>query len=228
MIRLRNIEFSHPRSTFRLSFPLLEIARGEKVAIVGPSGCGKTTLLNLIAGILLPQSGIVELGGEAISKMKDAQRRRFRIARIGQVFQRFELVEYLNVRDNILFPVYINFLLRLDRATMQRAESVGEQLGLADKMLRFPAQLSQGEQQRVAIGRAMLLDPRWILADEPTGSLDHSNKLKMIDMLFEQSMKNNSTLIVVTHDTGILGGFDRIIDFAELCGAHSEAALTAL
>ncbi len=213
MIKLANLQFAYPNSNFVLKIASLEIQSGEKIAFVGPSGCGKTTLLNLLAGILLPDSGTIELHQTAVSSLSDAARRNFRISNIGQVFQRFELVEYLQVLDNILLPYLINKSLHLNDEVIAKAKHIANQMGLADKLQRWPSRLSQGEQQRVAIGRAILVNPSWILADEPTGSLDPTNKLKIIELLFQQTEQNNSTLLVVTHDTAILKGFDRVIDF---------------
>lgn len=219
MIKIADLYFEYSRSSFALEISSLEIVQGEKVAFVGPSGSGKTTLLNLLSGILVPSRGSVEMGDFHVSSMAERTRRNFRITNFGLVFQRFELVEYLKVRDNILLPFLINNSLKLNQEIAQRAESLADQMQLGDKLDRWPESLSQGERQRVAIARALLVEPFWILADEPTGSLDPENKQRIISLLFEQSEKQNSTLIVVTHDTGILDGFDRVIDFADFHAA---------
>jgi len=140
MIHIQNLDFRYRRADFRLVIDNLKIETGEKVAFVGPSGSGKTTLLNLISGIALPQSGTIQVAGNDVGQLSDKQRRDFRVANTGFVFQRFELI----------------------------AESVG----IKSLLKRYPSQLSQGEQQRVAICRAMILSPPLILADEPTGNLD--------------------------------------------------------
>lgn len=215
MIELENLRFRYPRSDFLLDLPKLSIGTGEKVAIVGPSGCGKTTLLNLISGIVIPDSGLVRVAGNEVSSMSDSARRDFRIAGIGMVFQQFELVEYLDAKENILLPYSINSTLRLDSTVRSEALELARSMGLGQKLNRRSSQLSQGEQQRVAICRALITQPKIILADEPTGNLDPRNKLLILDLIFKQAEQNGQTLVVVTHDMGILSGFDRTIDFEQ-------------
>ena len=215
MIEISKLEFAYPRSNFRLDIDKLQIGQGEKVAFVGPSGSGKTTLLNLIAGISTPRHGTVEVNGALVSDLSDAGRRDFRIANIGLVFQRFELVDYLRVIDNIVLPYLINRSLTLTPAIKQEASELARSMELGDKLHRWINQLSQGEQQRVAICRALLTRPSLLLADEPTGSLDPANKRRILDILFQRSIDHGATLVAVTHDTGILDGFDRVVDFLQ-------------
>ena len=215
MIEIENLRFRYPRSDFVLDLPQLSVAAGEKVAIVGPSGCGKTTLLNLISGIVVPDSGSIEVADHAVSNLSDSARRNFRIAGIGMVFQQFELVEYLNTRENILLPFSINSTLKLDSSVRAAAGELAQAMGLGEKLSRRASQLSQGEQQRVAICRALITQPNIILADEPTGNLDPRNKHLILDLIFGQAEQNKQTLVVVTHDMGILSGFDRTIDFEQ-------------
>ena len=202
---------------FSLRLPRLEISPGERVAIIGPSGCGKTTLLGLLTGILVPKSGRVVVSGTAISGLADAERRRFRIKRMGLVFQSLALVEYLDVLDNILHAYRITNALRLDEAVRSRARSLASDLGLADKLRRPVGALSQGERQRVAVGRALLSKPEVLLADEATGNLDPANKGRILDLLFARLERDRSTLVAVTHDHELLPRFDRVVDFRELC-----------
>jgi len=169
MIRISDLEFTYREGTFRLRIPHLEIPEGSTSAFVGPSGSGKTTLLNLIAGIVLPKKGIVEMDGVEVSAMGDAQRRDYRITHIGLVFQEFELLEYLTVLDNILLPYRINTSLVLDREVQERATALAEQVGIADKLTRYPKKLSQGERQRVAVCRAVLPQPIMLLARHHSG-----------------------------------------------------------
>jgi ABC-type lipoprotein export system ATPase subunit len=187
------------------------------VAIIGPSGCGKTTLLGLLTGILVPQSGRVIVSGTEISGVGDAERRRFRITKMGLVFQSLALVEYLNVLDNLLHSYRITNALRLDDDVRNRACSLASDLGLADKLRRPVGALSQGERQRVAIGRALLSKPEILLADEATGNLDPANKGRILDLLFAQLERDGATLVAVTHDHELLPRFDRVVDFRELC-----------
>ncbi|MGI9517513.1 MAG: ABC transporter ATP-binding protein [Pirellulaceae bacterium] len=221
MIQAERLQFSYPRSEFRLQIEDLRVDSGERVAVVGPSGSGKTTLLNLISGISVPDSGQITVLGASVGRLGDAARRRFRVAKIGAIFQRFELVDYLSVRDNILLPCWINRALPLDDDVRQRARELAEQTGIGDKLNRRVTRLSQGEQQRVAICRALLNRPSLILADEPTGNLDPVNKQKILDLLFEHCAENKLTLMAVTHDSNILDGFDRTIDFAQFRAGSS-------
>lgn len=202
-------------SGFELNIERLVVEGGEKVAVVGPSGSGKTTLLNLISGICVPDAGKIEVHDTVVSDLGDSDRRNFRIQRIGSVFQQFELVEYLSVRENILFPYLINNSLNIDGMVRQRVEELAGAVGIDDKLNRRVTSLSQGEQQRVAICRAILPRPKLILADEPTGNLDPTNKRKILELLFGQCAENNLTLVAVTHDLNILKGFNRTIDFED-------------
>ena len=147
--------------------------------------------------------------------MGDSQRRDFRILRVGLVFQQFELVPYLRARENIRLPYLVNSSLKWNEVTGSRLLELARDTGLSDKLFRFPQQLSQGEQQRIAICRALLPRPPIVLADEPTGNLDVANKRLVLDLLFAQVAAVGGTLVVVTHDTGILDGFDRVVDFEQ-------------
>jgi len=225
MIHLKNVHFAYPHSGFELAIQSLDVESGERVAVVGPSGSGKTTLLNLISGICVPDKGVVEVHGQQVGGMNDAGRRRFRVQNIGSIFQQFELVEYLSVRDNILLPFWVNRALKLDSPTRERVTELAAATGIEDKLNRRVTQLSQGEQQRVAICRALLTRPQLILADEPTGNLDPKTKHRILDLLFEQCRAGGMTLITVTHDTNILSGFDRTIDFEQFRIDSEEVAL---
>ena len=218
MIEISNLDFVYPRSSFRLGIKHLLIEPGEKLAIIGPSGSGKTTLLNLLAGIVIPDSGQVQIGDVDVAALNDRQRRDFRIAQIGFVFQQFELLDYLKVKDNILLPFFINPSLAESvspELRLERAQALAKAMGIEDKLQRRPSKLSQGEKQRVAICRALVIQPKLILADEPTGNLDPTTKLKTLDLLFEQAQANGQTLVCVTHDMAILDGFDRVVNFAD-------------
>jgi putative ABC transport system ATP-binding protein len=212
MIRLSDLSFSYGENDFSLRVPDLCVERGEAIAIVGPSGSGKTTLLRLIAGIEVPGEGRVEVGGAAVSEMGEAERRAFRVGQVGLVFQDFELLEYLDALDNILLPYRIHPSLRLDRDTRERAIALARRLGIGGKLGRLPRHLSQGERQRVAVGRALVTRPPLVLADEPTGNLDPANKLRVLEVLFELSQEQDATLVTVTHDHDLLPRFGRVLD----------------
>lgn len=214
MIEIEGLRFAHPAGGFRLEIPELRVAKGERVAVVGPSGTGKTTLLNLVAGILTAGAGRITVDGTQVTRLGDSARRAFRVGAIGFVFQNFALVEYLSARENILYPYRINPALRLDAGTRARAEALADAVGLADKLDRKPQALSQGEQQRIAICRALITRPALVLADEATGNLDPENKELILDLLFEQTRAQDATLLAVTHDHALLPRFDRVVDFA--------------
>ena len=213
MISIHDLQFHYPDSEFRLAVPEFSVPSGERVAIVGPSGSGKTTLLNLLAGILAPDQGKVQVGEVAVSDLGDAGRRDFRISNIGFVFQDFELLDYLSILDNILHPYRITGALKLTGEVRQRADHLAEQMGIAGHLKKHPGELSQGEKQRAAICRSLLPNPRLILADEATGNLDPTNKNRILDLLFESAAAHDATLVAVTHDHELLPRFDRVVDF---------------
>ena len=213
MIEIRDLQFQYDHGDFTLDIPDLTIPDTETVAIVGPSGSGKTTLLNLIAGVFRPVRGRIVVDDTDLGVLNDKRLRAHRITQMGLVFQEFELLEYLNVLDNILLPFRINNALQLSADVRERAEYLAEQVGIADKLHRFPEQLSQGERQRSAVCRALLVNPPLLLADEPTGNLDPHNKDRVLDILFAYARKRGATLITVTHDYDLIGRFDRVIDF---------------
>jgi ABC-type lipoprotein export system ATPase subunit len=219
MIRIADLHFWYREGDFALRVNDLRIDRGETIAVIGPSGSGKTTLLNLIAGIALPQAGCVTTNGVEIAALDDSERREFRIANVGLVFQEFELLEYLSVLDNILLPYRFTPALRLDRAVRGRAEGLARQVGIADKLGRLINRLSHGERQRVAVCRALLTQPTLLLADEPTGNLDPANRDLVLDFLFDHSRSTGATLVTVTHDHDLLGRFARVIDVKDFLDA---------
>ena len=216
MIAINQLSFHYPRSTFTLRVPNLTVADSEKVALVGPSGSGKTTLLNLIAGILLPDAGDITVGDARPAKLNDAGRRAFRIATLGLVFQDFQLLESLDVLENILLPYRINPALNLTAEVRDRARQLAHETGLEQRLHHRPGRLSQGEKQRTALCRALVNQPHCLLADEPTGNLDLHAKTRVLDVLFEQCARARASLLMVTHDLGLLGRFDRAINLTEL------------
>lgn len=213
MIRIQDLQFRYTHGEFRLTIPEFSVAPGEKVAVVGPSGSGKTTLLNLLAGILTPSSGSVEVGKVNVNELNDASRRDFRIRNIGFIFQDFELLDYLTVLDNVLHPYRISGALKLSGEIRQRAVRLADKMGIGGHLSYHPGELSQGEKQRAAICRALLPNPSLILADEATGNLDPTNKTRILDLLFENTEDHEATLVAVTHDHELLPRFDRVVDF---------------
>lgn len=215
MVRVENLSFGYSADGFRLRVPEFSLADREHVAIVGPSGSGKTTLLNLIAGILTAEAGRIDVAGTEVSRLSDTERRRFRASQIGFVFQDFALLDYLPARQNILYPYRITPALTLDAEARARAEALATACGIGDKLDRHPSALSQGEQQRVAICRALVTQPKLILSDEATGNLDPESKARIIDLLFEQASHAGAAVLAVTHDHELLPRFERVLDFAQ-------------
>ncbi|MCA9050410.1 MAG: ABC transporter ATP-binding protein [Planctomycetaceae bacterium] len=215
MIDVRELRFAYPHSPFRLVVPRLTIADNTSTAVVGPSGSGKTTLLHLLAGILRPDAGSIQVDNADIAIQSDAARRRFRLTNVGLVFQNFELIDYLNVLDNVLLPCRIGRSIPLNSATRRRAEELLERSGLAEHQLKSVTRLSQGERQRVAICRALLTAPRLILADEPTGNLDPETSARILTLLLSFVQDHQSALLMVTHDHSLLPHFSSVVDFRQ-------------
>lgn len=213
MISIRDLHFQYPgASGFVLQIPRLSIQSGEKVAIVGPSGSGKTTLISLISGMLRSSVGEITVGDIAVSSADDDALREFRISKIGFVFQEFDLLEYLNVRENILLPFYINPIMTINSEVDDRATGLAEKFGLMGKLLRLPSELSQGERQRVAICRALVTHPLIIIADEPTANLDAATAKVAMDILLDNVRIQGKTLLMITHDRTLFPCFDQVID----------------
>jgi putative ABC transport system ATP-binding protein len=221
MIDIGNLAFSYrgrgadASSSFGMRVEAFAVPQGASAALVGPSGSGKTTLLGLIAGTLRADSGTINVNDQAISGLNDGELGRFRIRNVGQVFQAFELLSYLTITENVMLPWYISGDGRKAHAR-ERAEDLLRGVGLASKLRVTPGELSQGEQQRVAVCRAMLNDPPLLLADEPTGNLDRENKQMVVDLLMEQARRNSSTLLMVTHDESLLANFDTVLDMRQV------------
>jgi putative ABC transport system ATP-binding protein len=213
IIAVEDLTFHYREGDFHLHIPELRIDAGTKIAIIGPSGSGKTTLINLLAGIMLPVSGRVSVHGFHLEQLNDMARRRFRIANVGFVFQDFALMDYLSVLDNILYPYRINRTLNLTPQVREHAVELAATMHIDDKIKRHIHHLSQGEKQRAAICRALVTRPPILLADEPTGNLDPANKAHILDLLFQYVDEHRASLIAVTHDHGLLSGFDQVIDF---------------
>lgn len=213
MIELRDVTFQYPvAEAFQLRVPLLQVAQGDCVAIVGPSGSGKTTLLGLLSGILTPRSGSIRIGDTDLTGLGDTERRKFRVRHVGQVFQTFELLNYLTIAENVALPNLVDLTYDNQSQLREHVAALLEGVGLGAKSGAYPQELSQGEQQRVAVCRAMFNQPPLLLADEPTGNLDQANKQNVVDLLIEQARRNGSTLLMVTHDHSLLASFSRVLD----------------
>ena len=198
-------EFGDVRALGGVSFTVEE---GEWIAIMGPSGSGKTTLINILGGLDTPTDGKAIVDGTDVARLGEAGLTRFRAEKIGFVFQQFHLVPYLTALENVMLAQY--FHSATDEAEARQAL---ERVGLGDRVTHVPSQLSGGEQQRVAVARALINHPKLILADEPTGNLDEANQDMVVDLLRELH-KQGHTILMVTHDPALGCLADRRIELA--------------
>ncbi|MBL4884456.1 MAG: ATP-binding cassette domain-containing protein [Planctomycetaceae bacterium] len=215
LIHFEDVTYRTSDGQFELVVDDLKIVQGEKVAITGPSGSGKTTLLSLISGYKTSKQGIQKVLEHQLCSMNEGEREDLRLQQIGIVFQDFRLIEYLTVRDNISLSVFLSPRITPENIR-DRVETIASQLQLQSLLDRYPNQLSQGERQRTAIGRAIFQKPRLILADEPTGNLDPQTASLTLDFLFQAIELSDATLVMVTHDHSLLSRFTRHIDMSDL------------
>jgi len=200
----------------------LAVAPGESVAVVGPSGSGKTSLLMIVAGLERATSGSVRVAGHDFGRLGEDELALVRGANIGIVFQSFHLVPTMTALENVALP--LEFAGRSDAFEVARA--VLAEVGLAHRSDHFPAQLSGGEQQRVAIARALSPRPQIVLADEPTGNLDHNTGEQVVDLLFGLHRRRQATLVLVTHDLNLAGRCGRLVRMldGQIAGAELASA----
>jgi len=196
--------------------PILDIERfavggGEQQALRGASGSGKTTLLHCIAGILRADEGSIRIVGEELRGKSESERDRVRAARIGYVFQTFNLLQGYTALENVLLGMMFG-----GGADREEAERLLMRVGLGDRMGHLPRQLSVGQQQRVAVARALANRPALVLADEPTGNLDHAHAGEALRLIRDVCRENRAALLLVTHDREILAQFDRVTELSEL------------
>ena len=202
------------KSKFKLHIPELSVDKGEKVLLLGESGSGKTTLLSLICGFLTPLSGNIQLNEKLINDLSATKRDQYRSDNIGIIFQQFNLLPYANVIDNILLPLYFSKLRSANISNQREAAiSICQSLRLPEDVVNMKAsELSVGQQQRVAVARALIGNPPLVIADEPTSSLDTDAQNLFLDLMFSQVASSNSTLLMVSHDKSLSSKFDRVID----------------
>lgn len=191
----------------------MELQPGELVTITGPSGSGKTTLVSILGALLRPTSGEVRIDRTDLSAMSEAELSRLRARSIGFVFQSFNLLESLSVRDNVLFPAHL--APGGTRAAEARADELLAKLGLTERRDALPRTLSGGEKQRVAIARALINEPRLIIADEPTGNLDTQTSREIMDLLTRFNREQGITILMVTHEPDIAAYARRVIRFVD-------------
>ena len=199
--------------------PQFTLAAGQQLALRGESGSGKTTFLHLIAGILAPDSGSILLGERDMAALGESARDRLRAESIGYIFQTFNLLQGYSCLENVMLGMA--FGVGADR---ERATAMLTRVGLGHRLGHYPRQLSTGQQQRVAVARALANHPKLVLADEPTGNLDHKNAGESLALIRETCRENGATLLLVSHDAGVLATFEEVQDFAVLNRAVTEVA----
>ena len=187
-----------------------EVREGEPVSILGASGSGKSTLLGLLAGLDVPSSGKVWISGEELFALNEDGRARLRGQMVGFVFQSFQLLPALTALENVMLPLE----LARGKEVGSRARTVLDRVGLGERLGHYPRQLSGGEQQRVAVARAFVTEPRLLFADEPTGNLDSTTGEHIIELLFEMNRERGATLVLVTHDAELAKRCDRRLHIA--------------
>ena len=217
MIHLQNVTKSYrqgERSVLACEVRELRIEKGEHVALIGRSGTGKTTLLHVLAGILRPDEGTIDIAGRRIDTMSESARDRFRGQHIGMVYQTFNLLQPFTALENVLLGAL--FGRGASHAASQRAKSLLERTGLGDRMHHRPSELSVGQVQRVAICRALVNDPEVVLMDEPLGNQDRSTGGQVLQLLLELAREGGKTVVMVTHDPDSASRMQRTIDLATL------------
>lgn len=220
LIDLKNIQFSYGAQAPQvLDIKSFSINKGEKVFLFGPSGCGKTTFLEILAGVLVPKAGSYSFLNKDVVQMSAGSRDQMRAAHIGYIFQSFNLIPYLSVEENIVLPLHLSPERRKkvsQNSELQEAHNLCEQLGISALLSKPVTELSVGQQQRVAVARALLGKPELILADEPTSALDHNHREKFIELLFSVCKQNETTVLFVSHDRSLETLFDRSVSLQDI------------
>lgn len=215
IVHLQSVQYSWDKNAPLLNLESFQVNAGEKVFLYGPSGSGKSTFLNLVTGVIKPQTGQVNILGSALETLSHRQRDQFRARHMGVVFQQFNLIPYLNVVDNL--RLRIDFLpLAKKQHALQQMPGLIQQLQLEGVAHKKAFQLSVGQQQRVALVRAILGAPEIIIADEPTSALDYELREEFMQLLF-QVVNRNTCIIFVSHDQSLKSRFDRAIHMQSLC-----------
>ena len=210
MLTLKNVKKSFPQAGGQrldiLDIPHFHLAAGEPMVLMGRSGCGKTTLLHVIAGISRPDSGEVEVDGVNLARLSEPAADRFRAERIGYVFQTFNLLAGFSALENVVLGMSFSG----GSTDWKRARDLLERVGLAHRSSHRPASLSVGEQQRVAVARALANRPKLLLADEPTANVDPANQQQVVDLIRQTCQEENISLLIVTHTPQVADQFERV------------------
>jgi putative ABC transport system ATP-binding protein len=216
-IEVSNLQFAFPNTTKQLlNISDLKIQQGEKIFLHGPSGCGKSTFLEIVSGVLNFDQGDVSIDQNSLVKMSPSEKDQFRSKNIGYIFQNFNLLPYLNIFENITLPLHLNGKIKDAKNIQSEVEAICKKLGIAELLNQNVSQLSVGQQQRVAVARALISQPKLILADEPTSALDFDHRDKFLKLLFEICSEKKITLIFVSHDHSLKTLFDRSIAFNDI------------
>lgn len=217
-VYVKNLKFSYHQTQAPLVLNIneLEIPSGEKVFLYGPSGHGKSTLLNILAGVLEVKDGTVEVLGHNLHDLSQSRRDHLRGENVGYIFQIFNLIPYLNIKENIVLPCLINKKRGEGMDFHAQADELIKTLGLIDHAHKNVTDLSIGQQQRVAAARALIGKPRMIIADEPTSSLDEKNTSEFMNLLLSEWEKRKFTLVFVSHDTSLKQYFPRTLSLPEI------------
>jgi putative ABC transport system ATP-binding protein len=219
----------HPTDGFELIVPRFTLARGERVLLVGPSGSGKSTLLNLLCGIAVPSSGEIRIDGTDVARLPGGRRDRFRADNCGIIFQMFNLVPYLSCLDNVLLPLSFSAERRTRASAPGGAQAEARRLlarlGLDPALVahRRAAQMSVGQQQRVAAARALIGRPALVIADEPTSALDRELQEAFVALLTEEVERAGAALLMVSHDVSLAPRFDRVVQLRDIAATQGAA-----
>ncbi len=214
ILKVENLSKTYGKGEVRveaLKNASFSMERGEFGAVVGVSGSGKSTLLNCIGGLDSADEGKILINGRDLSAMEDTERTIFRIQNIGFIFQSFHLIPELDVEQNIIFPLLLDY----KKPDKEKVEEILEVLGLENRRKHLPGQLSGGQQQRAAIGRALITRPALILADEPTGNLDSQSSQDVMDLLCKASRYFRQTVLMITHNMNLTSQADRVFQVAD-------------
>jgi putative ABC transport system ATP-binding protein len=231
VLQVQELRFRWPsQAEETLNIPSLHIQQGERVFIQGRSGSGKTTLLNMITGINCPQQGRVQVLGTELTQLSAIQRDQFRVDHLGIIFQQFNLLPYLSLLENVQLPCWFSPKRKAKAGQItQTARRLLAELQIPTKYLNRPIHaLSVGQQQRVAVARALIGQPEIIIADEPTSALDTDNRQRFLELLFQEAQQQGTTLIFVSHDPQIAQHFPRVIALSDLNLAPTQDETTNL